>query len=61
MNNKNSVACITLVRDEYKINIRPIRFENSIRSQKKRFAAPYSETRFGLTAQIDHIVSNETK
>jgi len=44
MNNKYSVACITLVRDKYKINtdvtvlrlawyIRPIRFENSIRNR----------------------------
>jgi len=47
MNNKYSVACITLVRDKYKINtdavrktvlrlawyIRPIRFENLIRNR----------------------------
>ena len=43
MNNKYSVACITLVRDKYKINtdgicvvygyIRPILFENSIRNR----------------------------
>jgi len=40
MNNKYSVACITLVRDKYKINIRPIRFENSIRSQKNDSQLP---------------------
>ena len=54
MNNKYSVACITLVRDKYKINTDAVRLivvtacvvytadsiRDSIRTQKKRFAGP---------------------